>query len=66
MRMRRDKVDDLGKIRCHRFVLTRPTRWPFVAHSAKAPVTPTALMTVKKMLVTEMGRARKLAGATAE
>jgi hypothetical protein len=31
VRMRGDKVDDLGKMRGHWVVLTRPTGWPFVA-----------------------------------
>jgi hypothetical protein len=36
MRMRRDKADDLGKIRRHRFVLTRSKREPFAARGSDA------------------------------
>ena len=39
VRMRPDKVDELGKIRRHRFVLTRPTSSPILA----APVSGTVI-----------------------
>jgi hypothetical protein len=45
--MRPDKVDESGKIGCHRFVLTRPTSSPTLAAPVSGTVIDKAAQLVK-------------------